>query len=178
MPQLPHDITALVEGEKSLGHRPEWDEESNPRWSEFVAPLISGHIGIGGFELRVKVSKQFTNRDCMAQLEYAPAGRRSAVELRRIDWRPFHRHQNNGLPVGDPLRLIDGTHDHTFIDNYIEAEHRMRAGGSLPIAWPVNPDPNTVSEFLAFCGERFRINDIGLVGLPVTSGDLFWAKDD
>ena len=51
----------------------------------------------------------------------------------------------------------------------------MRAG-SLPAAVPIDPDPTTLSDFVAFSGQRFRIINITNVELPGTSADLFWVK--
>jgi hypothetical protein len=48
----------------------------------------------------------------------------------------------------------------------------------LPAAIRVEKDPGTLSDFLAFCGERFRIKDIDRVTLPALTRDLFWVRDD
>ena len=52
----------------------------------------------------------------------------------------------------------------------------MRAG-SLPYAVPIEPDPSTLSDFVAFSGECFKIKNITLVGMPTQSVDLFWVPE-
>jgi len=174
MPSLPQDIAALIEGEKMLGVTPEWDDKSNPRHLEILVPLSVGLVTVGGFELRLKISKQFVARDALAQLEFAVHGRRSAIALWRIDWKPFHTHSNDGVPPDCPLETFKGSHEHGFADHHISSEQRMRAG-NLPAVRRLDPDPGTLSDFLALCGMRFRINDISRVRLPTVTPDLFWT---
>ena len=57
MATLAASIAALVTARKSLAARPKWNEDSNPRYLEFVAPLATNGMIVGGFELRAKVSK-------------------------------------------------------------------------------------------------------------------------
>lgn len=141
MPPLPPDIADIVEAEKTLGITPEWDGKSNPRFLQILAPLTKDLLTIGGFELRLKISKQFVARDALAQLEFCFSGRRSAVPLWRIDWRPFHFHGNDGVPPDCPYETFDAeSHEHGFSDNYLtpRAAHEGReppcreAGGTAP----------------------------------------------
>jgi hypothetical protein len=113
---LPRDICSLMESEKALVTVPDWNEKSDPRYIEFVHPLSVGEVTIGGFILRVKVSKQFPDRDACAQIEYAPMGRRSAIPLWRIEWRPFGFHQNGAHPPEFADHRFAGTHDHVFLE--------------------------------------------------------------
>jgi hypothetical protein len=175
MASLPSDIVALIASEKSLGARPSWDD-ADSRYLSFIAPLTVGNVTTGGFELRVLVSKQWADRDALLQLEYAPAGRRDATELWRVDWRRFHTHVNKGRPPDLPFATLTDSHHHPFADNYLPNENRMFSG-SLPAARPLENSPGTLSELLAFCGKLFKINDIGLVKLPDITGDLFWTQD-
>lgn len=178
MAALPDQIDALVFGVKQLAYRPRWNPESNPRFFELVTPLISDGVGVGGFEIRARVSKQHVNRDAMMQLEYAPAGRKR-VELWRCCWKPFHIHTNKrwGPPGLEFARFEKVSHHHAFADNWVKDEARMR-GGSLPAARLINPDPSSLSDFIAFCGECFKINNIGLIEVPSRNADLFWMPDD
>ena len=173
MAKLPPDIVALVESEKTLGVTPEWNETSDPRYFEILVPLTVGAVTIGGFDLRIKVSKQHVARDAVAQLEFGLSGRRSAVGLWRICWKPFSIHQNDGFPADCPFETFAGTHEHRFDDNYLSDEARMRSG-NLPGGRGLQPDPETLSDFLALCGVRFRIKDIWRVRPPVMTPDLFW----
>lgn len=174
MTALPTDIVTLIESEKILGHRPRWDGDALRRYFRFVVPLTVGNITTGGFELRVYMSKNWPDRDAMAQLEFAPAGRRSATELWRLDWKR-HPHTNKERPKEFAFQHFTGSHEHTFADNYVPSENRMIISASLPAARPFPWEPSTASEFLAFCGERFKIKDIRLVTLPPVTADLFWT---
>jgi hypothetical protein len=175
MASLPPDIAKWIDSEKTIGITPDWDHKSDPRYLEILIPLSVNEVTIGGFEFRIKLSKRFVDRDCMGQLEYAVFGRRSAVELWRIDWKRFHSHPNDAFPPEFAFETFDGSHEHPFHDNYFPAEHRMRAG-SLPAGRPLTADPGTVSDFLALCGQKFRIRDVTRVRLPVQTPNMFWTK--
>jgi hypothetical protein len=173
MAQLPKDIEALVNAEKVLGGTPNWDSESDPKYVVFSYPLTVNGVAIGGFQIRIKISKRWPDRDCMAQLEHAPT-RRSATPLWRADWRPLAPHTNAGSSKDYPFAIIEGSHHHPFEENYIRNEQRMRTG-NLPNARPFPSDLNTLSDFLAFAGKLFRIKDVHLIELPPVSADMFWT---
>lgn len=174
--RLPQNIETLVNSEKRLDLRPEWDAANDPRYFVFTVPLVIGEAIIGGFQLRAKVSKEFVDRDALMQLEFSVARRHQA--LWRIQWRPLETHTNKGWgPKGYEYMRFDGTsHQHMFIDNWIPSEHRTRAK-NLPGARPIEPDPGTLSEFIAFSGKCFRIKDVDLINLPPSTADMFWTPD-
>ena len=178
MAALPKNIIDMVQAEKELPFRPKWDDISDPRFFVFTAPLKTDNLIIGGFELRAKVSKKHVDRDALMQLEFTKA-RRERVELWRCQWRPFETHQNkNWGPPGYKLARFESlSHHHPFLENFIESENRMR-GGSLPGAVPIYPDPENLSEFIAFCGKCFRIKNMEFVDLPSMSADMFWVTND
>ena len=179
MAVLPANIVDLMEAEKRLSFRPQWDADSDPRSFVLTAPLTIAEETVGGFELRARVSKQFIDRDAMMQLEFATSGR-SRVELYRCEWRPFGVHTNKawGPPGFEFARFHQQSHSHQFDDNWVDAEQRMRAGASLPGARPINPDLKTLSEFVAFCGGCFRIGNIDLLEIPQRNADLFWTPEN
>ena len=170
---LPHDIAELVAAEKTLGATPNWDTQSDPKYVVFAYPLAVGDITTGGFQLRVKVSKRWVDRDCIAQLEFAPT-RRSSTPLWRMEWRPLMPHTNGGIPAEFAFATFDDSHHHAFDDNFLPAERRMRAG-NLPAARPLPSNLNTLTDFLACVGKLFRIKDVGSIELPPTSDDMFWV---
>jgi hypothetical protein len=86
MGQLPQDIEVLMNAEKILGATPNWDSGSDKKYVVFAYPLQIDGVTTGGFQLRVKVSKKWVDRDCMAQIELAPT-RRTSVPLTRAEWR-------------------------------------------------------------------------------------------
>ncbi|PAQ09737.1 hypothetical protein CIT26_11910 [Mesorhizobium temperatum] len=177
MVDLPPDIVALVAEEKSLIRSPVWDTKSDDRYYVFSVPLVITSDGTSNFQLRVKTSKRFVDRDAIVQLEFAPSDKR-VTPLWRIEWRAFGLHTNKLWgPPGFELAVVKLTHEHRFDDNWHSPEHRMRIG-NLPAARPINRDPNTLSEFLAFCGQSFRIKDIRRIEPPLITQDIFWTRDD
>ena len=112
------------------------------------------------------------------QLEFSLTGRQR-IELWRCQWRPFETHTNKAWgPDGYELaRFRQRSHHHPFHENWMITEKRLRAG-SLPAALPIDPDPSTLSKFIAFCGQEFRIRNIELVSLPQATPDFFWTADD
>jgi len=178
MPSLPPEIGRFVAADKELLTRPTWDEQSDSRYYVFTAPLRVEGITIGGLELRAKVSKQFVDRAALMQLEFALSGR-ERVPLWRCQWRPFETHTNrNWGPPGYELSCFDrASHHHPFSENYVTEKNCMREG-SLPAALPIDPDPTTLSGFIAFCGTSFRITNMRLVAVPERSVDMFWVPND
>jgi hypothetical protein len=173
---LPSDIVGLVNAPKLLLSRPQWDDKSDPRNFVFTVPLSVDGIVVGGFELRARVSKQHVDKDAFMQLEYTK-GARDRLELVRLQWRPFETHTNKAWgPPGCELQSFNRqSHHHTFSDNYIPEEKRMR-GKSLPAAIAIDPDPQTLSDFVAFSGQCLRISNIHLVEVPEASVDMFWVQ--
>lgn len=177
MSHVPASIAELVAAPKALPFRPTWDAEADPHYLTLLSPLVSDDRAVGGFELRAKVSKRFVDRDAVLQLEFAPAARKR-VELSRCCWRPTNTHTNKAWgPSGfEFARFVKESHQHLFEDNWLPHELRMR-NGSLPGARPISPDPSTLSDFIAFCGECFKINNIGMIEIPERSPDFFWTSN-
>lgn len=174
MIRVPIEIVGLVSVEKTLGATPNWDDKSDPKYIVFEYPLAVAGVVTGGFQLRMKVSKTWIDKDACAQLEFCPAGKRTELVLWRVEWRPIGCHTNGAMPADHKFASISGTHQHTFDDNYLPGEGRMKSG-NLPAARPINNDLNTLSEFLAYVGKLFRIRDIELVEIPSISPDWLWT---
>ena len=175
MLNVPAEILDLVDAEKILGAKPNWDENSDPKYVVFDFPLTVEGVVTGGFQLRVKVSKTWIDRDAMAQLEFRPTGKRSSIQLWRIDWKPLSSHTNGAMPHEFRFATLEGTHHHPFADNYLSTETRMKEG-NLPAARPIDNDLNTLSDFLACVGKIFRIKDVELVEIPAISPDWLWTE--
>lgn len=165
----------MVASDKILLNRPKWDYASDRRYVVFTAPLKLIDWDVLGFELRAKVSKSHIDRDALMQLEFAKSGR-DRIPLARCQWRPFETHRNKKWgPAGYELRsYYRESHYHTFEDNYLSTERRMRTG-SLPGAVPVIPDPSTLSDFIAFCGKCFSLKNANIISLPELMADMFWV---
>lgn len=84
----------------------------------------------------------------------------------RMEWRPFNGHNNKGLgPEKWKFREIVCSHHHPFYLNWEASEKAVRRG-QLPIAIPIEPDPENFREFLALVGKEFRIKNIQCVSEP------------
>lgn len=144
------------------------DARSRPRHEARIALLTEG-VGLEGVFLRVWCPKTINAWEFGLQLEYYPENRR-AIALARMDWKVGHTNPNKGP---DDLRLLDiqSTHLHSFHDNYISPEDRMRSG-NLPLASPVVPDPESLPEFLAVAEDLLRIKGLSEVSQPPYQGEL------
>lgn len=178
MLELPGNIAELIAAEKEIAIRPKWDVESDPEYARLSVPLVIGEVAVGGLELIGRASQRAADRAAMFQLQYFQTGRHR-IPLWRCQWRPFETHTNPGWgPPGLAFAEFCGTsHNHAFADNFLESELRMRSG-NLPAARPISPDPSTLSGFIDFCGECFKIKNIGIIEAPQISPDMFWTKDD
>jgi len=177
MSPLPKNIADLIAAPKELPFRPKWNAQNDSRNFTLSMPLSVGEATLGGFELRGRISKLVVDRGAMLQLMWSTSPR-SGVPLWRCQWRPFETHTNPfwGPPGLEGLEFISESHHHSFEDNFLSDERQMRAG-NLPAARRISPDPSTLSEFLAFCGECFKINNIEHLDIPQVSPDFFWMND-
>ena len=154
------DLQKLHGDLKYLSGRPIWVEK-DPRNLLLVSPLEIDEITYPGLQLRITTLKPEPDRDVTFQLEYhPPVGK--AHHLVRLDWRPFHRHNNRNIGPTH-LRLIEfgGTHIHPFDLNWSEQKQAM-IKQNLPIALPVDPkeDPGTFEELLEFAAVLLKISDL------------------
>ncbi len=177
MRTLPNNIADLINADKELSFIPKWDSDDKDRHFEMLVPLTIDEVTIGGFSLRLRVSKEVLDRDAMAQIEYGTT-RRTSEALWRMDWRPFHSHNNKGNgPTGLEWAEFDRvSHEHSFTDNFLPQTLVMRKW-NLPRVRGIHPDPKSLSDFLDFSGKCFRIKNISSISLPVATIDLFWTPN-
>ena len=151
-------------------------------WVEFnrgklqlVHALDIEGVTIEGLLLRIIAFADFPEEAVTVQLEYSQAGRRdSAVD--RINWRPLHTHENgNKGPAEYRLITIEGTHRHSFEHNWLTAEARLRKS-NLPVAVPLNPEPDSFEALLAFLGECFRINGLRVIEHPPWREETLFSR--
>lgn len=138
---------------------------NDPYWHEFLAPITISGVTVEGPFLRGKAARNYVDRAVLLQMEMRLSAR-NVVHLSRMCWRPFGAHNNNRFgPEEHQLIDIRGTHIHTFYDNYLSHERRMRTG-NLKVAVPVIPDYQSCRDFIDEAGKYFRINNIASVPLP------------
>lgn len=140
---------------KHLAQTPVWRAEG--RSFALSVPLEVDEITIEGLQLRGKARPNAPDSDVMLQLQIHPAGRR-AIHLDRVCWKPRHAH-NNG-PDGPKewrFREFHCSHRHHFDLNWKVQLDEMESG-NLPIAVPLEHDPERFEDLLALIDSWFRIN--------------------
>lgn len=168
---MPIDLVTIFESDKSLAGVVIWDATTGFT-DGFEVPLELDGVTIAGLRLRGKASRIAPDEDYMLQLEYCP-GRKRGGPLDRIDWRPFHTHENKGRgPALYRFMRIEGSHHHQFELNWHEPERRMLTG-NLPVAVPLTPQINTPRELFEFAEDWFRIAGLRRCPLPRWQGTLF-----
>lgn len=128
----------------------------------FVAALDLAGVIVGNFALRGRCYVDLPDRAMMLQLETGKAGVRPRIPLVRIEWRPLgtpHKNPQVG-PQEHRSRIIAGSHLHPLNLNWLETEARMREH-NLPIAVPLDNDPQSYPELLDTVKNLFRINGLG-----------------
>lgn len=166
-------LDEIASGERSMASHVEWrdaptDMRQSARHDARVSLSVDG-VGKEGLFLRLWCPKTLNAWGFGVQLEYHPANRR-AVALARMDWKVGHTNSNRG-PAALRLMDIPSTHIHSFEHNYFETGDRMLSG-NLPVATPIDPDPDTAPEFLAVAGKLLRIRGLAEVTRPPYQGAL------
>ncbi|MGD0187014.1 MAG: hypothetical protein ABSC25_17430 [Roseiarcus sp.] len=157
-------LEGFIAAEKTLSATPEWFVQDS-EWLGFSCPLDVDHVTISGYRICGKAMLCQADQHVILQMEnHTPSGRGGAIT--RIEWRPMNYHNNKGLgPLEYRFREIRCSHLHPFDLNWTLDAKAVRRG-HLPIALPINPDPENFREFLALVGREFRIRDIQRVGTP------------
>lgn len=160
--QLP-DISAAT---KLLPQFPEWKQRDKD-WLFLVSPLDIDGVTVEGLQMRATALVALPDECVTFQIEYYP--RPSNVKggpLCRIEWRPLKGHNNkNRGPV--ELRNVPQkcSHDHGFDLNWGEDPKAVRRG-ELPLAVPINQNPQDFEGLLAFVKKEFRISNVELIERP------------
>jgi len=141
-----------------------WAQDEMGRLSLTLALEIYGAT-VQGLYLRGKARRDLADRAVMFQLEYRLPFQLEE-QICRIDWRPLHVHRNDGKgPEAYRFKEINGSHYHTFAENWLPIEGRMRRN-NLPIAIPLDPEPSGFGQLLALVSKEFRISNLGGVQIP------------
>ncbi len=113
------------------------------------------------------------NQSVVCQMEYHPAGRPTrGGPFCRIEWRPLAAHSNKNIgPLEFRFTQITGSHHHRFDLNWNHSQSQVRKG-NLRIAVPIDPDPPTYEDLLAFVGREFRIKGMEEIPVPPWQGQM------
>jgi hypothetical protein len=163
-----HPLQALAEAEKTLPAFPGWSNpEEGTGYMWFDAPLDIGGVTEPGFVLHGGCFRY--QPDCHVTLEIRVSKRpgRVCIPLMRVCWRSLKGGHTNPRRKGVPFSgvRVGPTHIHPFRLNWLPDQGRMR-NGNLPFAERVEQDFQSFTEYLAFVGKRFGINNIDLVTAP------------
>ena len=166
------DLRELFEAAKTLTTNPRW-VDTDSTWFNLGCPIDVDQVTVEGLELRGGAGQTLPDRAVRFQLQLHPA-RARCIPLCRIEWRPISPHTNpNSGPEHLRLLRIDGSHIHGFEINFLEADSRMRRR-NLPIAEPLNPDPQSFDDLLDVVAKAFRISGMEKIEAPPwREADLF-----
>lgn len=158
------NLDEFFRGEKTLSIAPEWVIQ-NSEWLGFSCPLDLYGITISGFRLQANSMLTQPDRHVILQMEHHPSSGKGGAFC-RMEWRPMNGHNNKGLgPKEWRFLEIRGSHHHPFQLNWSKAEKLVRRG-NLPIAVPLEPDPDNFRSFLSVVGREFNIKNIQRICEP------------
>ena len=161
---MPATLPSLVQGEKTITAVPAWVERG-PDGLEFTSPLEIDGVVLEALTLRGRARKSLADREVIFQLEYHHAQIIGGAVC-RIEWRPLSAHSNKGLGPRSLRHIIQvGSHHHRFDLNWQHSQDSVLRG-DLPIAVPINDDPENFRALLAVVGKEFRIRRIQSITVP------------
>jgi hypothetical protein len=161
---MPTKIEGLVAADKALIDVPAWIERAADDL-ELSAPLEVKGVTIEGLTLRGRARKSLADREVIFQLEYHHSQIVGGA-VARIEWRPLNVHSNKGLGPKALRHVIQkGSHHHRFDLNWRHSRDGVLKG-DLPIALPINEEPENFRALLGVVGKEFRIKNIQLVSAP------------
>ena len=155
---------------KTLSSRPAWREDGSG-WQESRPGLQVSGVGVAGLFLRLRVPERIPEHGLVAQLELQTKTGGAVERLARIEWRASHLNAGRGPEHLRFTAIHDRTHYHAFHFNYVEADDRMLAG-NLPVAEPLEPEPETPRQFLSLVRQTLMIRDLDSITLPSVQGKL------
>ena len=168
---MAHTLGDLVQADKRLAEVTEWSLVG--RRLELKLPLEIEGLIYEQFFFRASALEHLPDQLVTYQLEYHGVDIAGGTgPLCRLEWRPKGVHNNRGRGP-DELKFTDqrGSHFHSFSDNW-DPEAGALLKDNLPIARPLEPEPETFEESLLLAGALFRVSNIGLIKPPEWSWEL------
>ncbi len=154
-----------------------WKSGPNGQRSlKLSVPLMIDGVVLEGFNLIGSTIIDLPDRNVTFVLNYKdPKGFERGIQVAKAEWKPIPGHNNKGWGP-DHLRFIEqtGSHCHCFNDNVALGKDLWK-DNKLPLALPIEPDPQTFEDFLEFVGKKFRILNILSVERP--PWDSEWQPD-
>ncbi|NBC31447.1 MAG: hypothetical protein GVY13_02100 [Alphaproteobacteria bacterium] len=160
-------LPTIFSASKSIVHFSGWSlSAAGSGYLRFELPLLTGDDFQPELRLRGGAYAWLPDEHVTFEMIARRQEDGKRVPLIRLDWRPLdggHTNPRRGPPKFAGKRIV-GTHLHDFDLNWIAEENRMR-GRNLPLAKPV-PGLFSFEEVRDFVGMSFKIDNIGLVGVP------------
>ncbi len=158
----------LVESPKSIAFFPGWsapEVETSYIW--FNAPLEIDGATEPGLVFHGGCYADLAEANVAFTLDFTHVGSRRKTPLIRLEWRCLSGGHSNPrkCPNSKTAPRTDDTHIHSFELNWIAHLGRLR-GDNLPCAENVDKSLNSFQELLEYAGNRFNINNIGVVKPP------------
>jgi hypothetical protein len=164
------DIKSFLLAQKSIPAQPDWVIGDSDRFA-LSTPLDVDGVTMPEFLLRGAAMVRRADVDVVLQLERHPFWG-SGGPICRMEWNPLRGHTNKGCgPKSLQFKEMKGSHYHPFELNWEHSEKEVRRG-NLPIAMPIDPEPENFRQFLALAGKEFRIKNIQSIGVPEWQPDL------
>jgi hypothetical protein len=161
---MPTRLQSLVHAEKTMSVDPAWVGRG-PDGLEFTAPLEVDGVVLEALSLRGRARRSLADREVILQLEYHHA-QIIGGPVCRIEWRPLSAHSNKGLGPKNLRHMIQsGSHHHRFDLNWAHSSESVLRG-DLPIAVPLNEEPQSFRALLAVVGKEFKIRRIQSITVP------------
>lgn len=168
-------LEALFNAPKALAPFRGWigpEPETGYLW--FDSPIIIGGVVEAGLILRGGCYAHLRDQHVTFELVATKPGIKRRIPLERIEWRSIRGGHRNRRRKGVPTsgKKVSETHLHSFDLNWLPGHRRMR-GTNLPQACEIETELQSFETLREYVGNRFRINNIGLVSVPPWEYSLF-----
>ncbi|CAA7614664.1 hypothetical protein MTBLM5_140004 [Magnetospirillum sp. LM-5] len=165
---MPDRLPPLIAATKTLASTPKW-AELDDQFTFTVALDIDGVTQIG-LRLRGRCAREYSDQNLTFQIEYQFRGIARFAPVTRVDWKPIKPHNNRHFgPPALRLMRFHASHIHPFQEN-----HEWMSGNGqplaenlkaydLPIAIPMEHEPDTVSALMTLAGRCFNIDGMNAI---------------
>jgi hypothetical protein len=158
------DLPALLSQDLHLPAPVKWVKDGDYLVCASPFDDASG-ITLQGLQLRGKTKAATPDRNVSFLIVHETLQLRPKP-VARIDWKPFHEHNNKGNgPPELRFKVISGSHHHRFQENWDSVTATV-IGKNLPVAVPIDPDPPDFSALLALLKKEFRILNAESIDVP------------
>ena len=142
-----------------------WSLSDDQRHLSFVSAIERDGVVVEGATFHGGTVRTIADRAVRFQISVISERTQRLQPICRIEWRPLRPHNNKqlgpealrGLPIRD-------SHIHCFDLNRLHGDvwHQR----NLPVAEPIEPDPDSYRRFLDIVREKFRIDNASSIPEP------------